>query len=198
MSNPVRTSGISAPSQATEVEPASLLELRVRELLDAVPARTPAPGGGSVAAIAAALAAGLTTMAARFAPEEWPHRGELVERAEELRALIEPLADEDAAAYGAFLHERNDATLDRIVAIPAELVEYAAELSVLAALVAVDGNPSVHGDAAVGADLAAAVARIGARLVAVNARQGDPRVARARALAEEATRAATSAGVAYR
>ena len=50
------------------MESESLLELRVRELLDAVPARAPAPGGGSVAAIAAALAAGLTTMAARFAP----------------------------------------------------------------------------------------------------------------------------------
>ena len=88
------------------MEPRPLLELRVRELLDAVPARAPAPGGGAVAAIAAALAAGLTTMAARFAPEEWERRAEIIGRAEELRARIEPLADRDAAAYGAFLSER--------------------------------------------------------------------------------------------
>ena len=43
----------------------------LKEFLDAVPARTPAPGGGSVAAVVAALAAGLTAMAARFAPDDW-------------------------------------------------------------------------------------------------------------------------------
>ena len=176
------------------MEPLSLLELRVRELLDAVPARTPAPGGGSVAAIAAALAAGLTTMAARFAPEEWERRAEIIGRAEELRARIEPLADRDAAAYGAFLSERTKATLDRIVAIPYELVEHSAELARLAALVAVEGNPSVRGDAAAGAELAAAAASIGARLVAINASQGDPRIARTRELADEAKNAAAAAG----
>ncbi|WP_425564207.1 cyclodeaminase/cyclohydrolase family protein, partial [Pseudonocardia zijingensis] len=38
----------------------SLLDLTVRELLDSVAARTPAPGGGGVAAIVTAMAAGLT------------------------------------------------------------------------------------------------------------------------------------------
>ena len=172
------------------MEPDSFLELRLRELLDAVPARTPAPGGGSVAAIAAALAAGLTAMAARFAPDEWERRAELVGRAEELRARIEPLAAEDASAYGAFMADRTDANRERIVAVPAELVAYSAELAALAALVAAEGNPSVRGDAAAGADLAAAAASIGARLVAVNATTGDSRIAERRALAGEAKRAA--------
>ena len=175
------------------MEPGSFLELRLQELLDAVPARTPAPGGGSVAAIAAALAAGLTAMAARFAPDEWERRAELVGRAEELRARIEPLADEDASAYGAFMADRTDANRERIVAVPAELVAYSAELAALAALVAAEGNPSVRGDAAAGADLAAAAASIGARLVAVNASAGDSRIAVSRALAAEAKRAAATA-----
>jgi formiminotetrahydrofolate cyclodeaminase len=185
---------ISAPPRFTEMESGPLLELRVRELLDAVPARAPAPGGGSVAAIAAALAAGLTTMAARFAPEDWERRAEIIGRAEELRARIEPLADRDVAAYGAFLAERTDVTLERIVAIPFELVEHSAELARLAALVAVEGNPNVRGDAAAGAELAAAAASIGAKLVAINARRGDPRIARTLELAVEARNAAAAAG----
>ena len=165
----------------------------MQELLDAVPARTPAPGGGSVAAIAAALAAGLTAMAARFAPDGWERRAEVVGRAEELRARIEPLADEDARAYGAFMADRTDASRERIVAVPAELVECSTELAALAAVVAAEGNPTVRGDAAAGADLAAAAASIGARLVEVNATANDPRIALTRALAAEAKRAAATA-----
>ena len=158
----------------------------LKEFLDAVPARTPAPGGGSVAAVVASLAAGLTAMAARFAPEEWERRAEVVGRAEELRARVEPLADADAEAYGAFMADRSEENLERIVAIPFELAEIAAEVAELAALVAAEGNPNVSGDAAAGADLAAAAASIGARLVAINAGAGDERVEQARALAERA------------
>src|SRR5688500_14690327 len=85
----------------------SFLDLRLKEFLDAVPARTPAPGGGSVAAVIAALAAGLTAMAARFAADDWERRAEVVGRAEELRVRLEPLADADAAAYGAFMADRS-------------------------------------------------------------------------------------------
>jgi methenyltetrahydrofolate cyclohydrolase len=164
----------------------SFLDHGLKEFLDAVPARTPAPGGGAVAAIVAALAAGLTAMAARFAPNEWERRAEVIGRAEELRALVEPLADADAAAYGAFMAERTPETLERIVAIPHELAGIAAEIAELAALVAAVGNPNVSGDAAAGADLAAASSSTAARLVAINADEGDERVASARQRAETA------------
>jgi formiminotetrahydrofolate cyclodeaminase len=170
----------------------SFLDLRLKEFLDAVPARTPAPGGGSVAAVAASLAAGLTAMAARFAPEDWERRAEVVGRAEELRARLEPLADADAAAYAAFMADRSAAKLERTVAIPYEIAALAAELAGLAALVVEDGNPNVRGDAAAGADLAAAAASICARLVAINA-GGDPRVEETRALAAAAAAAALRA-----
>ncbi|HUH14960.1 MAG TPA: cyclodeaminase/cyclohydrolase family protein [Gaiellaceae bacterium] len=173
----------------------SFLDGSLKELLDAVPARTPAPGGGAVAAVVAALAAGLTAMAARFAPDEWERRAEVVGRAEELRARLEPLADADAEAYGAFMAERSAETLERIVALPFELAEIAAELAGLAALVAAEGNPNVSGDAAAGADLAAAAASVAARLVAINAEAGDPRRREARALADSAAAAAARASV---
>jgi formiminotetrahydrofolate cyclodeaminase len=171
----------------------SFLDAGLKEFLDAVPARTPAPGGGAVAAIAASLAAGLTAMAARFAPDEWERRAEIVGRAEELRTRVEPLADADAEAYGAFMATRTAENLERIIAIPLELTEVAAEIAELAALVAAEGNPNVTGDAAAGADLAAAASSVGARLVRINASPGDKRVDEARALAQSAARAALGA-----
>jgi len=173
----------------------SFLDASLKGFLDAVPARTPAPGGGAVAAVALALAAGLTAMAARFAPDDWERRAEVVGRAEELRARAEPLADADAAAYGAFMTERTDETVEQIVAIPFELGELAAEAAELAAVVAAEGNPNVSGDAAAGADLAAAVASIAARLVAINARSGDARIREARDHVARAAAAAARAAV---
>jgi formiminotetrahydrofolate cyclodeaminase len=170
----------------------SFLDAGLKEFLDAVPARTPAPGGGAVAAIAASLAAGLTAMAGLFAPDGWEPRAEVVGRAEELRARVERLADSDAEAYGAFMAERTEENVERIVAIPFELTEIAAEIAELAALVAAEGNPTVIGDAAAGADLAAAVASVGARLVRINASAGDERIGKARTLAESAAKAARS------
>ncbi len=164
----------------------SFLDLGLKEFLDAVPARTPAPGGGAVAAIAVALAAGLTAMAARFAPDAWERRAEVVGRAEELRARVEPLADADAEAYGAFMAERTPESVERTIVIPDEIAGIAAEVAELAALVATEGNPNVSGDAAAGADLAAAAAAISARLVAINAGEGDVRIAETRRHASSA------------
>jgi formiminotetrahydrofolate cyclodeaminase len=171
----------------------SFLDTGLKEFLDAVPARTPAPGGGAVAAVVASLAAGLTAMAARFAPETWEPRAAVIGRAEELRARVEPLADADAEAYGAFMAEPTDENVERIVTIPFELAESAAELAELAALVAAEGNSNVRGDASAGADLAAAAASVGARLVAINARTDDERVQQSRALAARAASAAERA-----
>ncbi len=187
---PGAASGTSSGSAGIAGQSSSFLDAGLKEFLDAVPARTPAPGGGAVAAIAASLAAGLTAMAARFAPDEWERRAEVVGRAEELRARVEPLADADAEAYGAFMAERSEANVERIVAIPFELAGIAAETAELAALVAAEGNPNVTGDAAAGADLAAAAASVGARLVRINASPGDARVAESAALAEQAATAA--------
>ena len=158
-----------------------------------MPARTPAPGGGAVAAVVASLAAGLTAMAARFAPDDWERRSEVVGRAEELRARVEPLADADAEAYGAFMAERSQKNTERIVAIPFELAEVAAEVAELAALVAADGNTNLSGDASAGADLAAAAVSVAARLVAINADGGDARIGEAAALAARAANAAQRA-----
>jgi methenyltetrahydrofolate cyclohydrolase len=167
-----------------------LLDLSLEEFLAAVPERTPAPGGGAAAAVAASLAAGLTAMAARFAPEDWERQTEIVAGADRLQARVEPLADADADAYAAYLADRSAANEERVVAVPLEIARAAAETAELAAVVAADGNPNLVGDAAAGAELAAAAAAIAARLVTINVGADDARVREARALAARAAQAA--------
>src|SRR5690606_31671027 len=156
----------------------SLLDLPVRELLDAAAARTPAPGGGGAAALTAALAAALTGMAARFADGAEAERA--AERADELRAALAPLADADAAAYGAYLAARRRPRDDpgradaiaaarrETVGVPARITELAGEVAGIAAELAPSGNPHLHGDAAAAVHLAAAAATTAAELIAAN------------------------------
>src|SRR5687767_4839054 len=91
--------------------------------------------------------------------------------------------------------DRTDEAIERIVAIPFELAGLAADVAELAATVADEGNPNVRGDAAAGADLAAAAASIAARLVAINAPERDERVRIAAAEAARAAEAANHAAV---
>ncbi len=139
-------------------------------------------------ALAVALAAGLTEMAARFAPGEEA----AVARAAELRAEAAPLADEDAAAYERYVRDRE---LDPIVEVPLRVAALAAETAELAARLALEGNPNLRGDAATGAALAAAAAASSALLVRINleAWPDDERVAGAAALAEAAAASAARA-----
>ena len=130
-------------------------------------------------------------MAARFAPDDWERRAEIVGRAEELRARVEPLADADAEAYGAFMADRSDANVERIVAIPFELAEIAAEVAELAA--ARRGRRATRTSAATPPPAQTSPRRrrrSRARLVAINAAPDDDASREARALAARAARAA--------
>lgn len=151
----------------------SLLHLSVGGLLERVAARTPAPGGGAVAALTAASAAALVAMAARFS-------GEPAARADELRARLEPLADADAAAYTAVLAARrlpaDDPTRARRVAdamaeateVPRRVAAAADEVARLAAALVESGNPNLVGDARVAELLARAAAESATALVRIN------------------------------
>jgi formiminotetrahydrofolate cyclodeaminase len=158
--------------------PDSLLDLTVRELLDAAAARTPAPGGGGGAALTTALAAALAGMAARFGD------GTGAGRADTLRAAVAPLADADAAAYRAYLAAtrlpRDDpgraesiaAARQEAIAMPARIAELAGEVAELAADLTRTGTPNLYGDATAAVHLAAAAATTAAELVAANVTGG--------------------------
>jgi methenyltetrahydrofolate cyclohydrolase len=183
-------------------------DVAFEELLDAIAAETPAPGGGSVAAYVIEMAASLAAMTARFA-HDWDGSAGAVAQAETLRHRAAPLADADAMAYENVLTalrmpkdlepEVRDTligeTLSRAADVPLEIAECAVSVAQLSAEIAVCGNQNVRGDAAAAAILATAAARVAANLVEINLAtvEGDDRIARARTLvrtAESATRRA--------
>jgi formiminotetrahydrofolate cyclodeaminase len=163
----------------------SSLDQPVRQFLDEVAARTPAPGGGGAAALTGALAAGLVAMAARFSAAQLPGAGELAGRADQLRHRAAELVDEDAGAYtrvlAAFALSRADEqrgarireALERAAAIPQEMTEIAAQVAEMAAQLADAGNPNLRGDSISAALLAEASARSAACLVDINVALGN-------------------------
>jgi formiminotetrahydrofolate cyclodeaminase len=176
----------------------------VAEFCDTVAAETSAPGGGSVAAFAGALAASLASMAARFSTEQWEEAAGAVAQAEALKARLLPLAEEDARAYETVLlalrmpkdvdEDVRDAAigdaLSKAADVPLAIAEAALDVSTLAAELADRGNPNLHGDAATAVFLAEAAVRASANLVEINlaTREGDERLDQARNLVETARR----------
>ena len=140
-----------------------LNELRVGEFLAALGERTPTPASGAATALTAALAAGLTELAARFAEDEAAVTGAKAA----LMRLVE-LADEDAAAYTAFMADRNDETRRRIIEVPEEIAAQADEVARLAESVRTQLRSSVAGDAEAAVELAQAAARVARRLAELN------------------------------
>ncbi|MBN1530201.1 MAG: cyclodeaminase/cyclohydrolase family protein [Thermoleophilaceae bacterium] len=166
--------------------------------LDDVAAATPAPGGGTSAALTTALGAALVAMSAGIAEAAAEHA-----RAEELRARALELAEEELTSYEPVIAahrlplgdpergERLAAALAEASRAPAEIAELAAETAELGARVAAAAAPAVRGDAVTGTLLAEAAASAAAELVETNLRDrtGDSvvkRVADARRRARRA------------
>ena len=138
-------------------------ELRVAELLEALGAKTPAPASGSAVALTGAIAAALAELAARFAGDD-----DAIASARSLGARLTALADEDAAAYTAFMASRTDETRAWIVAVPLEIAACADEVAALADRMRLAVSASVAGDAEVAAELARAAAGLARRLAELN------------------------------
>jgi formiminotetrahydrofolate cyclodeaminase len=141
-----------------------LNELRVGELLAALGERTPTPASGAATALTGALAAALAELAARFACDE-----EAIVRAKAAVTRLVELADEDGAAYTAFMADGSDENRERIIEIPREIAARADEVAELAARVRDRLTSSVAGDAEAAVELAAAAARVARRLAELNA-----------------------------
>jgi formiminotetrahydrofolate cyclodeaminase len=185
-----------------------LLDVPVRELLDRVTAETPTPGAGSIAAVVAALAAGLVETVARGSGQ-WADARGLAAQAKALRQRVEPLAQQSADAYKhALVALQLPETLEPEVRSSkiGQSLSYAAEVPLAIALIASDVaeaaaaasegcDASTCADASVAAVLAESAARGAAHLVAINltTTEDDQRVIRARRAAEAAADAAKRA-----
>ena len=94
-------------SEMNEEPSVVITEKSIHAYLDALSAREPTPGGGSVAALAGALGAGLAAMVANFTRGRKKHAAVAPEVEERLAQLsqslqaLEELVQEDIEAYGA-------------------------------------------------------------------------------------------------
>jgi len=140
------------------------VELPVDGFLAALGEKTPAPASGAATAVTGAMAAALTELAASFAGDE-----EAVTRAKALSGRLAALADEDAAAYTAFMADRSEENRRRTIEIPEELAALADEVAALADRVGAQLRTAVRGDAEAAAELARAAARVARRLAELNA-----------------------------
>lgn len=140
-----------------------LRELNVAELLAAIGERTPAPASGAATALTAALAAALAELSARYAGNQ-----EDAERAHTLAAELVELGDADAAAYSAFMANRNEETRADIVRIPEEIARLADEAVAVARHATDKLSPSVAGDARAAAELGRAAAEVARGLAELN------------------------------
>jgi formiminotetrahydrofolate cyclodeaminase len=140
-----------------------LRDSTVDELLTAIGERTPAPASGAATALTAALAAALAELAARYAGDEAG-----AEKARVLAAELVELGDVDAAAYAAFMADRNEKTRAETVRVPQEIARRAEAVVELALRSAEKLSPSVAGDARAAAELARAAAAVARGLADLN------------------------------
>ena len=177
------------------LSPKRLSDLTIDEFLAAVAADTPAPGGGSVAALAGALGAALAAMVAgltvgreRYAAHDAEMRS-LLAQASALRQELVALMDADTAAYTAVMaayklpKDTEPQRAERAATIQAAL-RGAAETPLAAAAACADvlrltvqaaahGNRNAASDAAVSALMAHAGLRGAARNVLINLKSID-------------------------
>ncbi len=174
------------------------------ELLADVAAATPAPGGGSAAGWACAMAAGLVEMTARLAFERGEHDrlAQIAAQAEELRTRATELAELELHAYEPVLEAlrlpgsnperpaRLDAALSEAAQTPLEIARAAAEVATLALEVSRSAARDVRGDALTGLLLAEGACQAAAQLVRINLARlpRDPRLTEV----DELTRAAAA------
>ena len=155
---------------------------------------SPAPGGGSAAALAGAIAASLCQMVSGLTlsrdayKDAWPVLQEARARAESLGSRLRELIDEDAEAFNSVMAarklprgtEEQKAARERAIQagtlksarVPLETLEYLAPLADLAAVCAEMGNPGCVTDAG----SAAQMIRAGAAAAAWNVRVNLPSI----------------------
>ena len=167
-----------------------LVARTVGEFVDELSAGTPAPGGGSVAALCGALSAGLSSMIAAltFSKKGMEDSREPMEdlgrRAQSLKAWFLHAVDRDTEAFNQVLAatrlpkqtqseivaraEASELANQQATRVPLEVLERTVEALEMALTVARDGNPNAVTDAGVAGACALAAAEGAALNVRIN------------------------------
>ncbi|HLD99463.1 MAG TPA: glutamate formimidoyltransferase [Bdellovibrionota bacterium] len=182
----VTTKVIGLPAVAEQ----ALVRKTVYDFTDEVSRDTPAPGGGSIAALAGSLGAALTSMVANltYGKEGTESRdgtlAAIAERAQLLKDQLIRAVDDDTNAFNAFMEARRlpqttpeekvirqtrmQEGLKIAIDVPWRTAEWSFEAMKLAREVAAIGNPNSMTDAAVGVQAAFVGVRGGIWNVVIN------------------------------
>ncbi len=158
-----------------------LMELKVDRFLQELASDSPAPGGGSVAALSAALGAALVAMVCRLTidkPKYADVREQLqgiMSQADDLRQKFSGLVEADSEAFNAVMsafrlpketedqkRERSSViqqATHRATEVPLEVLSLSARLLEISRVVAEKGNVNSVSDAGVAAEMARGAAR---------------------------------------
>lgn len=193
----------------------TITNMRFNDAMESIAASTPAPGGGTAAALAGVMAASLVQMVAnltigrkKYASVEEQMQG-INLKAAELKGQLSELAAEDARAYEEVMQAyklpkttpdeetaRNKAiecALHGAAEVPLRTVQAALKVLELAAEVATAGNQNALTDAGVAALMASAALQAAAYNVSVNISSVSSKPAWAEEMAQELTAIETRA-----
>jgi glutamate formiminotransferase/formiminotetrahydrofolate cyclodeaminase len=153
-----------------------LVEMRVNAFVDEVSRESPAPGGGSIAALAGALGAALTSMVSnlsigkRGTEEVEDELKTVADKVQEIKDFLVNAVDEDTNAFNAYMDARRlpgktelekkikeealQDGLKQAVAVPLNTAQLSAEVITLAGVAVDKGNINSVTDAGVGAHIA--------------------------------------------
>lgn len=167
-----------------------LAGLTIEQFTAELASGSPAPGGGSVAALCGALGAALASMVANLTAGREKYRGSeetmqrVLTRGDALRADFLALIDEDTAAFDAYMAARKlpretdaektarahaiESATQTATTVPLRTLEACVPLAELAREAAAFGNPNALSDAGVAALLATATAKSASYNVRIN------------------------------
>lgn len=154
----------------------ALVEMKLTDFIDEVSRESPAPGGGSIAALAGALGASLSSMVSNLTANK---RGtenidgilnDASEKAQEIKNILVKAIDDDTNAFNAYMDARRlpqktegqKATreaamqkgLKEAVAVPLNTAQQSYKAIEIAEVVSKHGNPNSITDVGVGAQIA--------------------------------------------
>ena len=182
--------------QEKEMENEDLLEMSVAQFIEATAAKTPTPGGGSVAGVVGALGSALARMALNFTrgkkkyAEHEAFHAHLSERLCRARQMFDQLVGDDIQAYklyreaaamedGPQKQEAMELALAAAIDVPREATKLALAVMDDLASLADKCNPHLLSDLTAGAALSAAVVKLSDYNVCINTPQlADRRTAR--------------------
>jgi len=154
----------------------ALVEMKLNNFLDEVSRESPAPGGGSIAALAGALGASLSSMVSnltankRGSEEVDELLNKIAEQCQDIKQKLTIAIDADTNAFNDYMDarrlpnktdeekkQRSDAMLEGLknaVLVPLQTAEESAKVVIISDMVARNGNPNSITDVGVGAQMA--------------------------------------------